>query len=80
VLAPEHYGGQNLSAPELSSFYNLVTQAQVNSVRYGGADAIYNKVNTDVSFRADPNDIFATWRCNELGDPSTAPVYDAYLN
>jgi hypothetical protein len=80
ILAPEYYG-QNFGSPDVDgSFYNLVTQAQINSVRHGGVDAIYKKVNTDVSFRADPSDVYANWRCNELQDQSIAPIYDAYRN
>src|ERR1700761_3073115 len=80
VLAPEYYG-VNFGAPDpQGSFYNLVTQAQVNSIRNGGADGIYNKVNTDVQFRADANDVYANWKCNGLGDPSQAPTYDANQN
>jgi hypothetical protein len=41
VLASEYYG-KAYSAPDPEgSFYNLVTQAQINSVRNGGLNAIY---------------------------------------
>jgi len=79
VLASEYYG-EAYSAPDPEgSFYNLVTQAQINSVRNGGLDAIYDKVNTNVNFRATPEDVVATWTCNELGDPYTPPVYNAFM-
>lgn len=41
-------------------FYDLVTQAQVNSVWNGGLDTIYDKVNTNINFRANPKDIMAS--------------------
>jgi len=79
VLASEYYGVAYSAPDPEGSFYNLVTQAQINSVRNGGLDAIYDKVNTDIRFRANSKDVLASWTCNELGDPSTPPVYDAYV-
>jgi hypothetical protein len=78
VLASEYYGESHSAPDPEGSFYNLVTQAQINSVRNGGLNAIYDKVNTNINFRANPEDVVATWTCNELGDPSTSPVYNAY--
>jgi len=78
VLASEYYG-VDYSAPDPEgSFYNLVTQAQINSVRNGGLDAIYDKVNTDIRFRANSQDVLASWTCSALGDPYLYPTYDAY--
>ncbi|KAE9382219.1 hypothetical protein N431DRAFT_425663 [Stipitochalara longipes BDJ] len=78
VLANEYYGVAHSAPDPEGSFYNLVTQAQINSVRNGGLDAIYGKVNTNINFRANPEDVVANWTCSELGDPSTSPVYDSY--
>jgi hypothetical protein len=77
VLASEYYRKSYSSPDPEGSFYNLVTQAQINSVRNGGLNAIYDKVNTNINFRASPEDVVANWTCSELGDPSTSPVYDA---
>ena len=79
VLASEYYGVFYSAPDPEGSFYNLVTQAQINSVRNGGLNAIYDKVNTNVNFQANPEDVIATWICSELGDPSTPPVYDASM-
>ena len=55
-LAPEGYT------------YNLITQAQSTSVRNGGLDGVYKKINGDLSFRAASEDIIARWKCQGLGE------------
>jgi hypothetical protein len=78
VLAREYYS-QSGSAPDpMGSFFNLATQAQINSVRNGGLDAVYAKFNDDVDFRATYRDVAANWTCNELVAVSAA-VYDPSL-
>ena len=48
--------------------YNLITQAQGTSVRNGGLDGVYKKINGDPSFRAASEDIIARWKCQGLGE------------
>jgi hypothetical protein len=47
--------------------YDLISQAQITSIRNGGLGGIYAKVNDDPNFRADPKDILGQWRCNDTG-------------
>jgi hypothetical protein len=47
--------------------YELISQAQTTSIRNGGLDGIYAKVNSDSNFRADPKDVLGQWSCNDTG-------------
>ena len=55
--------------------YNLITQAQSTSVRNGGLDGVYKKMNGDPSFRAASEDIIASWKCQHLGEDRTFSIH-----
>lgn len=57
--------------------YDLISQAQTASVRNGGLDGIYVKVNSDSNFRADPKDILGQWSCRDTG--VIPPTFDEYV-
>jgi hypothetical protein len=46
----------------------LVTQAQTNCRTNGGLDGIFKKVNTDMQFRADEDDVVGKWACEVTED------------
>jgi hypothetical protein len=50
--------------------YNLITQAQSTTLLNRGLDGIFSKVNTNVKFRADPEDIVCQWKRDATGEQS----------
>lgn len=56
------------------TLFNIVTQAQSTSLLNGGLDGIFRKVNTDIKFRADTEDIFGQWECDATGEQRRFPV------
>jgi hypothetical protein len=53
--------------PNVGPLYDLISQAQTTSIRNGGLDGVFAKVNNDSTFRADPKDILGEWRCSDAG-------------
>ncbi|KUJ15879.1 uncharacterized protein LY89DRAFT_685780 [Mollisia scopiformis] len=60
----------------VGNLFNLVTRAQVTSQANGGLGGIYEKVNGDPTFRADPEDILGQWNCHDVGDDQQYPAHD----
>jgi hypothetical protein len=58
--------------------YDLISQAQTTSIRNGGLDGIYAKVNSDSNFRADPKDVLGQWRCSDTG--VIKPTFEADIS
>lgn len=56
------------------ALYDLVTRAQGTSLLNGGIDGIYHKVNSDLTFRADKEDIVGQWNCTPTGAERTFPT------
>ncbi len=61
------YEGSNAEGP----LYDMVTNAQATSLRNGGVQGIYVKVNDDQNFRPDEQDVVGTWVCEATGSSKT---------
>jgi hypothetical protein len=52
----------NVGAP-----WDIITRAVETNQINGGMDGIFHKVNTDLSFRADEQDLIGGWQCQHVG-------------
>jgi hypothetical protein len=56
------------------SLFNLIIGAQATSQTNGGIEGVYQKVNSDTTFRADTQDIVGKWNCSDVGDDQNYPA------
>jgi hypothetical protein len=62
------------SVAPVGTVFDIVTEAQRTSKANGGLSGIFNKTNTDPSFRADALDIMGQWDCEQVGQDSIYPA------
>jgi hypothetical protein len=67
-----------ISAQSYGNLFNLVTRAQATSQTNGGLEGIYEKVNSDLMFRADTQDVVGKWNCQDVGDDQQYPAGEDY--
>lgn len=73
VIAADYFDNAYVGPANTGAFYNLITQAQQISVRNGGIDAIYDKVNGNPEFLATNEDSLGTWHCEDVNNEQTFP-------
>lgn len=66
--------GLKMGVANAGVLYDLVLGAQATSQLNGGIDGIYQKVNSDLTFRAQKRDTVGQWECNSTGEERTFPA------